>query len=277
IPVYAEMGSVNPVFLLPSAVEARGELIAEGLSGSITMGVGQFCTSPGLVLGVADRHLYRLVERLGERMRDAPAAAMLHAGICSGYRAGVDAFRGTEGVHLVAESGASVEADERNGRPALFATDGRTLREQPQLQEEVFGPVSLVVAAETPDELIALAEALEGQLTASVHGTQDDLLRNEKLVRVLERKAGRLIFNGFPTGVEVGPAMHHGGPYPATTDARSTSVGTAAILRFARPVAYQAFPEAALPAELGSRNERGIWRMLDGEYTRDDLSNPHES
>jgi NADP-dependent aldehyde dehydrogenase len=152
---------------------------------------------------------------------------------------------------------------------AVFLTDGKVFAANPHLTEEVFGPVSLLVRSGSSKELMELAERLGGNLTATIHGTDEDLTAYEGLLRILERKVGRLIFNGFPTGVEVCPSMNHGGPYPATTDARTTSVGTAAIYRFARPVAWQDFPQAALPPELKDGNPRGIWRLVDGELTRD--------
>ena len=155
--------------------------------------------------------------------------------------------------------------------PVLLQTDARTLLEHPELAREVFGPAAMAVVCDSADELYAVAESLTGQLTASVHGEGDDMHRFRALFGILQCKAGRLIVNGFPTGVEVCPAMHHGGPYPATTDSRSTSVGTDAMLRFLRPVAFQGFPQKILPEPLRDRNLRKIWRMVDGELTRDDL------
>ena len=268
IPVYAEMGSVNPVFLLPSAVAARAEALGEGLAGSITMGVGQFCTNPGVLVGLRDPALDRLTATLSERVAAAPAAAMLYPAIGEGYRAAVAGVRADEAVEVLAEAAAGGEG--ALGRPIVFTTSARSFLEHSHLQDEIFGPASLLVTAETPAELEEVARGLEGQLTASVQGTSEDLLRHAGLVRILERKVGRIIFNGFPTGVEVGHAMQHGGPYPATTDSRSTSVGSAAITRFARPVAYQDFPDAALPPELRDANPLGIWRLVDGALTPPD-------
>jgi NADP-dependent aldehyde dehydrogenase len=269
IPVYAEMGSVNPVFLLPSAVERRGELLADGLAGSITLGTGQFCTNPGLVVARRTAALDRFLDRLGARVAGVAPGPMLYDGIRLAYDAGVDRLRAHPGVRVVAEAGPA--AGGAAGRPVLFATDAGTLREHPRLQEEVFGPSSLMVVADAPEELLAVARALEGQLTATVHGSEDELRQHAPLLRALERRAGRLIVNGYPTGVEVGHAMQHGGPYPATTDARSTSVGSAAVLRWARPVAYQDFPQSALPPELRDANPRRLWRTVDGVRTRDDV------
>ena len=272
IPVHAEMGSVNPVFLLPSAVAERGEAIAQGLANSITLGVGQFCTNPGVVLGVAGAPLDRLVRALAERLRDTPAGVMLYDRLCDSYAAGVARAR-SRGAELVAAAPASpppAPAPKR-AAPALLSTDAEHFLADASLREEVFGPASLVVRARDVAELVRVAEAMEGQLTAAIHGTAEDLQAHAPLVEALRRRVGRLIFNGFPTGVEVGHAMQHGGPYPATTDSRSTSVGTASIVRFARPVCYQDFPDAALPPALRNRNETGIWRQVNGALTREDV------
>ena len=272
IPVYAEMGSVNPVFLLPGALARRGEALADGLAGSVLQGAGQFCTNPGLVVALRTPALAPFLARLRERIAAATPATMLYAGISQGYGEGVDQLRRHPGVQVLAEAATAADPGRTEGRPVLFTTDAGTFREHARLQAEVFGPSSLVVVADTPQELESVALGLDGQLTATVHGAEDELRRHAALLRILERKAGRLIVNGFPTGVEVGHAMHHGGPYPATTDARSTSVGSAAIARFARPVAYQDFPQAVLPAELRDVNERGLWRTVDGRHTRDDVA-----
>lgn len=268
IPVYAEMGSVNPVFLLPSALAQRAEKVAEGLAGSITMGVGQFCTNPGVVVAMRGEGLDTLLDGLRERISAAAAGPMLYGGICSAYQEGTEALRRNPEVEALALA-EDAGAEDRFARPAVFVTSSRAFREQPELRHEVFGPSSLVVIAESEEEMLEAAESLEGQLTATVHGDPEDLAQHAALVRLLERRAGRLIFNGYPTGVEVSHAMQHGGPYPATTNAGTTSVGTAAIGRFARPVAFQSFPDEALPVELRNANERGIWRLVNGEFTRE--------
>lgn len=270
IPVFAEMGSVNPVFILPSAAAERAEEIADGLAGSITMGVGQFCTNPGVVVASRGNDVDRLVDALGDRISRAPAAPMLYGAICSGYRKGVEALRANPSVTIVGE-GSDGGAPDRYGRAAVFVTSATAFREQPDLRHEVFGPSSLVVVADDAKQLVEVAEALEGQLTATILGDAEDLAGHAELIEALRQRAGRLIFNGFPTGVEVSAAMHHGGPYPATTSPAATSVGTAAISRFVRPVAFQGFPQAALPPELRDENERGIWRLVNGELTRDPI------
>ena len=268
IPVYAEMGSVNPVFLLPSAVEQRGTAIAEGLAQSITLGVGQFCTNPGVVLGVAGEGLDRVRSALAVRIGSAPAGVMLYDRLREAYVAGLERAR-ARGADPVAAAPAP-ELPTR-AAPALLGTDAATFLAEGALREEIFGPASVVVAARDVAELVRVAEALEGQLTVTIHGTPEELATHAPLVSALRRKAGRLIFNGYPTGVEVGHAMQHGGPYPASTDSRATSVGTASIARFARPVCFQDFPDAALPPALRNRNALGIWRQIDGAYTRDDV------
>ncbi|HET8656334.1 MAG TPA: aldehyde dehydrogenase (NADP(+)) [Longimicrobiaceae bacterium] len=271
IPVYAEMGSVNPVFLLPSALRGRGETLARGLAASIALGVGQFCTNPGVLVAVRGEALDRTATELAARIGGAEAGVMLYDALRRGFVAGVERARAS-GAEALAIAPTSPREDSAGARPALLAVDAERFLAEPRLQEEIFGPVSLLVTARDDAEMLRVAEALEGQLTVTVHGSDEELRERAELVRILERKAGRLIFNGFPTGVEVSHAMQHGGPYPASTDSRSTSVGTAAITRFARPVCFQDFPEGALPHELRDRNELGILRLVDGEWTREDVN-----
>jgi NADP-dependent aldehyde dehydrogenase len=265
IPVFAEMGSVNPVFVLPGAIAERMASLAEGLTESVTLGVGQFCTNPGLAIGVAGPALDEFVRQLERLMIAAPAGTMLTAGIWQAYESGVRRLSDVPGVSVRR----AAAAGEPMGAPALFVTDAAVMLERDEVREEVFGPSTVVVRCHSPEEMERVARNLEGQLTATIHGTPQDLETYAPLVAILEQKAGRLIVNGYPTGVEVCPSMQHGGPYPATTDSRSTSVGTAAILRFARPVAYQAFPQFLLPRELQDANPRGIWRLVDGALTKD--------
>jgi len=269
IPVYAEMGSVNPVFLLPAALAQRAEQIAEGLAQSVTLGVGQFCTNPGVVLGIRGAGLDRLRVALAGRIGTTAAGVMLYQRLSQSYAAGVARARERSAAQLAA---APATDGPTRAAPTLLATDAATFVADAGLREEIFGPASLLVTAADGEELLRAAEALEGQLTASIHGTEDDLHAHARLVEVLQRKAGRLIFNGFPTGVEVGHAMQHGGPYPASTDVRTTSVGATAILRFVRPVCWQDFPDAALPPALRDRNALGIWRRVNGELTKADVA-----
>lgn len=268
IPVYAEMGSVNPVFILPGALQERGDAFAEGLKNSVTLGVGQFCTCPGLVFGMEAAGMEKLRAKLSHLFAEVPPATMLHPGILSSFEAGVEKFAQTSGV---AVQRAATEADKvkTQSQATVLSTDAATFLRNPQLSEEVFGPSTLVVGCSSPEQLAEIARNLHGSLTATIHATSEDLQEYKSLIDILAHKAGRLVFNGFPTGVEVCPAMTHGGPYPATTDARTTSVGSYAIKRFARPVSYQNFPPEALPVELQDGNPRGVWRLVDNVMTRE--------
>jgi alpha-ketoglutaric semialdehyde dehydrogenase len=270
IPVYAEMGSTNPLFVLPSAIDGKAPAFAEALFKSVTLGVGQFCTCPGLVFGVESDDLKAFVQKLVEYFEQGMPGTMLNPGVAKGY---ADRFSTAAGVKSVAvhKSANGAEAKRTEGQPGVLVTDAATWLKNETLHEEIFGPATVVVRCASTDELMECAEQLAGTLTATIHGNADELAAHSVLVDLLSRKAGRLIFNGFPTGVEVGYAMHHGGPYPATTDEKFTSVGSAAILRFARPVCYQNFPEPLLPAELRNANAGGIMRNIDGRLTRDPL------
>jgi NADP-dependent aldehyde dehydrogenase len=267
IPVYAEMGSINPVFVLPGALRERADAIAEGLKGSVTLGVGQFCTCPGLAIGLRDDNFTRFAGKLSQLIEGVPPATMLYPAIAQAYAAGVGRLHALEGLQTVMARAAADES-KCEARAAMFATDAQTFLQHHELSEEVFGPSTVVVACDSRAELEQIASNLEGHLTATIHGTAEDLVEYKWLLDILTTKAGRLLFNGYPTGVEVCPSMQHGGPYPATTDSRTTSVGTAAITRFARPVAYQNFPQETLPVELQDANPRGIWRLIDGELTK---------
>ncbi|MGH9753888.1 MAG: aldehyde dehydrogenase (NADP(+)) [Blastocatellia bacterium] len=267
IPVYAEMGSVNPVFILPGALRERAEAIAEGLKNSVLLGVGQFCTCPGLAVGLLDKNFARFADKLGGLIASARPGTMLYPGILQGYEAGVKRLGEIEGLQTT-QSRIEADAAKTEARPTVFATNARTFMRHHDLGEEVFGPSTVVVSCDSREEMEQIARNLEGHLTATIHGTAEDLRDHDWLVSILENKAGRLIFNGYPTGVEVCASMSHGGPYPATTDYRSTSVGAAAILRFARPVCYQNFPQEALPVELRDVNQRGIWRLVDNQLTK---------
>ena len=268
IPVYAEMGSTNPVFILPGALKKNGAAIAESFVQSYTLGVGQFCTSPGIAIGFGNDDWHAFATRVGELTRAIAPGVMLHQGILEKFKSGTGKFQKVPGVIVAAQSSAQVES--RAGA-ILFATDAKTFRSQPLLTEEVFGPSTLLVSCGSPEELEEIARGLHGQLTASIHGTDEDLLRCKNLIAILRQKAGRLIFNGFPTGVEVCAAIQHGGPYPATTDSRTTSVGGYAIKRFARPICFQNFPDAALPPELQNKNSRNLWRLVDDQFTKSDV------
>jgi alpha-ketoglutaric semialdehyde dehydrogenase len=270
IPAYVEMGSTNPVFVLPGALEQRTDALAQGLAGSINLGVGQFCTCPGLIFAVDSQAFGEFKDKLAHAFEQAVPATMLHPGILSGYEHSVSRVSKIAGVKTK-RSLHSADRGKTEAAPLLFETDATTWLANKVLTEEVFGPSSVLVRGQSEEELLRIAESLPGSLTATVHGTPEDFKKYARLIAVLETKAGRLICNGYPTGVEVSPAMHHGGPYPATTDPKFTSVGTAAILRFLRPVCYQNFPDETLPPELQSDNPRKIWRTVDGTLTRDPL------
>lgn len=266
IPVYAEMGSTNPMFCLPDALATRAESIAEGWVQSVNLGVGQFCTNPGLAVFVGDEAADRMLARAEELMRAQPAGTLVHAAIRSGYEGALQEVRAVSGTTELASGAAG--APHAGACSTLFVVDGETYRANERLGHEVYGPASIGVRCASRDELLTIARSLHGHLTATIHATDADLTAFPELADVLATKAGRVVWNGFPTGVEVCPSMQHGGPYPATTDARSTSVGTAAIERFARPVAFQNAPPATLPPELRDENPRNVWRLVDGEFTR---------
>lgn len=268
IPVFAEMSSLNPVFLLPEALAERGERIAEGFVASMTLGVGQFCTKPGLVFAVAGPQLDAFGEAVARLVTAAPAASMLTADILGAFARGRDELLRQEGTSVVATASATADASKTEAAAIVAQTDAAHFLANPRSAEEVFGPASLIVATASAEELRRVALALEGQLTATLHGTPDDLTAAADLLEILATKSGRLIVNGFPTGVEVCHAMQHGGPWPATSDVRFTSVGSAALERFIRPVCYQDVPDALLPDALKDANPLGLERLVDGVRTR---------
>lgn len=264
IPVFAEMSSINPVLVLPQALKARGDAIANELTASVVMGCGQFCTNPGMVIGIRSPEFSSFLERLTGFMSEQPAQTMLNAGTLTSYTKGLEHLQAHPGItHL---AGAAQEGNQ--ARPQLFKADAKLLIDGDELlQEEVFGPTTVVVEVADKAELIRALHGLRGQLTATLIAERADLAESGDLVALLEQKAGRLLLNGYPTGVEVCDSMVHGGPYPATSDARGTSVGTLAIDRFLRPVCYQNFPDELLPDALKNANPLGINRLVDGETT----------
>ncbi|HET9742580.1 MAG TPA: aldehyde dehydrogenase (NADP(+)) [Terriglobales bacterium] len=267
IPFFAEMSSTNPVFILPRAAAERGEQIASGLHNSVLLGAGQFCTKPGLVLLSRSPESERIGVKL-EQLISAPSRnVLLTQGISKSYQSGLQQ-RGA----FLRKAAANTDSKGFCAGAALFEIEIDSLAETPELTDELFGPSALLVRYNSREQMLRFAESLEGHLTATIHGTDDDLREAADLIAILEHKAGRLVFNGYPTGVEVSHAMVHGGPYPATSDVRFTSVGTQAILRFARPVCFQNCPDEALPAELQAGNPLGIWRTIDGQLSRDPLS-----
>ncbi len=271
IPVFAEMSSLNPVFLLPEAIATRGAAIAQGLLGSFTLGVGQFCTKPGLIFALRGAVTEQFLADLAKQVEAAPVGTMLTPDIRAAFEAEREHVMSVAGVIRVAQAAAAADAGRTQASPSIAMTDARRFLAAPELATEAFGPFALVILADSLDEMVACAQALDGQLTATLFTTEGDLAQASALLEAAERCAGRLIINSFPTGVEVSPAMNHGGPYPATTDARHTSVGTAAMLRFARPHCYQGCPDALLPMELRNANPLGIQRLVDGRLTREAL------
>jgi NADP-dependent aldehyde dehydrogenase len=255
------------VFLLPEAVRTRGDALADGLFGSFTMGVGQFCTKPGLVFALRGAATDALIARLGKLVEGAPRGTMLSEDIRESFEKNRGQVTAVSGVTTLAVATAPAGTGTQAG-PSVAVTAAKRFLAAPELATEAFGPFTLVILADDLEEMAACARAMEGQLTATLHGTEADLAGAGALLAAAEQIAGRLVINGFPTGVEVSPAMNHGGPWPATSDVRFTSVGTAAILRFARPVTYQGFADALLPPELRNANPRNIQRLVNGELTR---------
>ena len=262
IPVYAEMSSINPVVLLPGALAARADALGTAFVGSLTLFSGQFCTNPGLVIALDSPDLDRFVASAAEALSGNAAQVMLTPGIHAAYEKGVAALSGAEGVTTVARG---VAGDGVNrGQHALFATSGDRFRANPALAHEVFGSSSILVKCATVEEMIATIADLEGQLTATLQMEESDQADAARLLPTLSRKVGRVLANGWPTGVEVTHAMVHGGPFPSTSDGRSTSVGTLAMMRFLRPVCYQDVADAVLPPALQAANPWQLNRRIEG-------------
>lgn len=259
IPVFAEMSSVNPVVLLPAALESQAEALAQGYVGSLTLGAGQFCTNPGLVFGIEGPDLDRFTRAASMALNAVGPQTMLHAGIASHFRKAQKAVETIDGVCVAARGPPGGAAE---GQAALLTASASQFIQSPAMAQEVFGPSSLIVTCTDAEQLIGCLRALEGQLTVTLHMMDADLPTARRLLPLLERKAGRILVNGWPTGVEVSRAMVHGGPFPATSDPRSTSVGAKAIERFLRPICYQAFPDALLPQALQDANPLGLPRLL---------------
>ena len=268
IPVFAEMGSINPVVLLPDQLETSAASLAETYAASITLGVGQFCTSPGLLIGLDSPALDSFMEVLGKRISETKASSMLNAGIADAFIRGKTKVLNETGVLPLCKDTVA----DKNAAKAMVATvSAQDFVENPALHHEVFGPFSLLVKCKSESELDQLILSLKGQLTATVMATDKDVEHFETSIKKLTSVVGRLIFNGVPTGVDVCHSMHHGGPFPASTDSRFTSVGADAIKRFVRPLSYQNCPKDFLPKELDDKNTLGIWRKVNGELTRDGL------
>lgn len=267
IPVYAEMGSINPLFITPKKLGEDTATLARQAAAAVLLGSGQFCTCPGLLFVPETDHIFAFMESLEDELRKAASVKMLHEGIAVNYYKGLDKLRDEPGVQLVVHQ----EADVLEGRAALATTTVEEWVQRPTLHEEIFGPFTLVVMYKNQDDLLSAARALQGQLTCTLWGTTQEQNLQQQLTDILREKCGRILYEGVPTGVEVGYAMTHGGPFPATTDSRSTSVGVYAIKRFARPVTFQSSPHALLPQELQDENSSGIWRTINGKLTQQSI------
>ncbi len=275
IPVFAEMGSVNPVFLMPEKLAASANEIATMYAGSITLGVGQFCTNPGIIIGIESEALQTFVHDLGKAIQKIDVAPMLHEGIVTAYKKNKSNAMLQEDVHLVAESElwqSSETLPKLAAIPTIATTTGHAFLNNPVLHQEVFGPYAIIIRCKDMNEMIAVAKNLEGQLTSTLMATENDMKENDALVEAVKNICGRFILNSVPTGVEVCLSMQHGGPFPASTDARFGSVGADGIKRFARPIAFQNWSNNLLPDELKDGNPLGIWRTVNNELTKAPVS-----
>ncbi len=266
IPVFAEMGSINPVFLMEKALANQTEMLAQQYAKSVTLGVGQFCTNPGLLIAKDGENLHQFTKHLVQGIEDIAPSTMLNEKVCNNYHHSRAAILKESGVQLEGEVRESTDTQGRSTVASVAASD---FLKNPSLQKEIFGPFTLIVKCTTNDEMQQVAAYLGGQLTATLMAEEAELKNHTALINQIQDKVGRLVLNGVPTGVEVCYSMQHGGPYPATTDGRFTSVGAGAIKRFARPLTYQNWTQALLPAELKDGNPLGIWRIVDEEWTRE--------
>lgn len=265
IPVFAEMGSVNPVFLLPQKLKIAETEIAKQISASITLGVGQFCTNPGIIVGIKSKELESFITHLSNEIKVVKPALMLHEGIFKNYSDSREKALSQPGVELIAVAETAAMLNE--GLPTIASTSAKKFIDNPLLHREVFGPYSIIIICNDTKEMNQVALHLEGQLTITVMATEKDISENETLMELLKNICGRFILNSVPTGVEVCTSMHHGGPFPATTDSRFTSVGADGIKRFARPIAFQNWPDKLLPDELKNENPLQIYRTVNDELT----------
>ncbi|WP_423998519.1 aldehyde dehydrogenase (NADP(+)) [Maribacter sp. IgM3_T14_3] len=266
IPVFAEMGSINPVVLLPSALENDGDAWATKYASSITMGAGQFCTNPGLVLGLKGTNLDSFINTLSEEILKLEPTCMLHPNIYAKYNEGKKELSAQKGITVTADYKKATNPN--TAQPSILKVSGADFLANTNLHKEVFGPFSVVVECENPDEMENILNHLEGQLTGTVLGSEEDLAAHAGIIDALQSRVGRILFNGVPTGVEVNSSMVHGGPFPASTDARFTSVGTSAIKRWVRPVSFQDWPNRLLPLALQNENPLKITRHVEGVYTK---------
>ena len=270
IPVFAEMSSINPVFLMPEKLKESPMEVARLYASSITLGVGQFCTNPGLIIGVDNNDLETFIQTLGEEIKKTSPGEMLHTGIFKNYVERRANALSQENVETVATS--ETEPLLNQGAPTIASATAQAFVNNPVLHQEVFGPYSIVIRCKDVDEMIDVAGHIEGQLTATMMATENDIRSHAELVESVKHVCGRFILNGAPTGVEVCLSMQHGGPFPATTDSRFTSVGADGIKRFARPVCYQNWPNDLLPDELKNENPLGIWRTVNDQLRKDSIT-----
>jgi len=266
IPVYAEMGSSNPVFILPEAMRQWGDEIAKGLTNSVTLGVGQFCTNPGLTFYNESDDGQSFQKKLSDNFSQTQSGTMLTQGIYKHYADMIGAVSESPGVKIVATGKPSMGNSQ--GVPSLMQISFEQFVHDKNFEREIFGPSTIAITMKEKSQYITAALHMKGHLTATLWGTDRELEEYKELIDILAQKVGRVIINGFPTGVEVTYAMVHGGTFPATTDSRMTSVGTAAIYRFTRPVCYQNFPDSLLPDELKNTNLLEIWRLVNGEWSK---------
>jgi len=267
IPVYAEMSAVNPVVILEGALATRGEKIAKDLAASVTLGVGQFCTNPGLILVVENETAKNFLKQFAEQVSHITPATMLNRNICKAYSEAVANRGKADEVKVLARASKPSSEERYEAAAVIYAVEAEKFMDQKELTDEIFGPSSLVVLCKDTAELLEVLQSMEGQLTATLHATDNDKDEAQPVIDIITQKAGRLIYGGYPTGVEVCHSMQHGGPFPSTTDGRSTSVGTAAIYRFVRPLSFQDFPDQLLPAALQNDNPLNTLRLVDGEWT----------
>ncbi|HWV74455.1 MAG TPA: aldehyde dehydrogenase (NADP(+)) [Pseudosphingobacterium sp.] len=269
IPVFAEMGSINPVFAFPEKLTANPQDFAAQYAASLTLGVGQFCTNPGVLIAIKGEALDKFKEALTGIIQASLPANMLHKGIANTYSSNKEKMLSQKEVTVLAS--AENKGIEGQGAPLIAATDAAGLLSNEHLLEEVFGPFGLIVSCNDTADMLSVAKKLKGQLTITLAATETDLIQQSELVSILQDKCGRLLFNGMPTGVEVCLSMQHGGPFPATTDSRFTSVGADAIKRFLRPIAFQNWPDSLLPDELKNNNPLGIYRTVDNVLTKESV------
>jgi alpha-ketoglutaric semialdehyde dehydrogenase len=264
IPVFAEMGSVNPVVILPEALHKNGKNLAKTYAGSITLGTGQFCTNPGLLLGIKSAELTAFIQNLGKEILQIQPSVMLHPTIIGAYEANKDNTIAQSNIEVVAQYNDEVQPN--FAQQVITTVEGQTFLDNSSLHQEVFGPFSMVVQCKDTRQLEEIISQLEGQLTGTIIAENDEIVSHSKIIEALQNRVGRIIYNGVPTGVEVSPSMVHGGPYPSSTDSRFSAVGINSIKRWVRPFSFQDWPNSLLPDELKDENPLGISRHEDGVY-----------